>query len=97
MGFSGIQPVSQLFGTRDRFGREKFGGADVVVDELGAASALLMGQTSEGIPVVVVKNLAFEKEGAPLQTPSDALSKGIWWTVWPTLKLKLAPLVRPFV
>ena len=97
VGFSGIWPISRMFGTRDRFGREKFGGADIVVDELGAASALLMGQTSEGIPVVVVKNLSYEKEGPPLQTPSEALSKGIWWTLLATLKLKLGPLLQPFV
>lgn len=97
VGFSGIQPVTQMFGTADRFGREKFGGADIVVDELGAASAMLMGQTSAGIPVVVVKNLAYEKEGPPLQTPSEALSKGIWWSALATLKLRLARLLEPFV
>ena len=97
IGFSGIQPVSRLFGTTDRYGREKFGGADVVVDELAAAAALLMGQTSEGIPVVVVKNLAYDREGAPLKAPQDALTKGIWWSFLATLKLKLSPVLQPFV
>ncbi|MDG6996979.1 MAG: coenzyme F420-0:L-glutamate ligase, partial [Nitrososphaerota archaeon] len=57
IGFSGIRPVSRLFGTKDRFGREKFGGADIIVDELACAAALLEGQTSEGVPVVIVKGL----------------------------------------
>lgn len=97
IGFSGIQPVSRLFGTSDRFGREKFGGADVVVDELAGAAALLMGQTSEGVPVVVVKDLRYEKEVAPVATPKDALSRGIRWSVLATLKVRLAPLLKPFV
>ena len=101
VGFSGIEPVSQLFGSKDRFGREKFGGADVVVDELAAAAALLMGQTSEGIPVVVVSNLAYGKRrGDELAIPpiaGRALSKGVWWSLLATLKLKLAPLYEPFV
>lgn len=97
VGYSGIQPVTRMFGRKDRFGREKFGGADILVDELGAASALLMGQTSEGVPVVVVKNLAYEREGVPLQTPSEALSKGIWWSLLATFKLKLSRLLEPFV
>ncbi len=99
VGFSGIHPVSRLFGSKDRFGREKFGGADVVVDELAGAAALLTGQTSEGVPVVVVKNLAYEKQqdGHPLPVPSEVLSKGIRWSLLATLKLKLAPLLEPFV
>lgn len=97
IGFSGIEPVSRRFGSPDRFGREKFGGADIVVDELAAAAALLMGQTSEGVPVVLVKNLAYERPGAPVSVPEDALGKGIWWTVLATIKLKLAPLLQPFV
>ena len=56
-----------------------------------------MGQTSEGVPVVVVKNLAYEREGVPLQTPSEALSKGIWWSLLATFKLKLSRLLEPFV
>ncbi len=97
IGFSGIQPVSRLFGSRDRFGREKFGGADVVVDELAASAALLMGQTSEGIPVVVVKNLSYERDGPPFVLPGEALSRGIWRSLLATLKLRLAFLLQPFV
>ena len=43
------------------YGHLKYGGVDVIVDELASAAALLMGQTAEGIPVVIVRGLTFEK------------------------------------
>lgn len=61
VGSSGLKPVTPRFAARDLYGRPKFGGVDVVVDELAAAAALLMGQTSEGVPVVVVRGLSYEE------------------------------------
>lgn len=60
VGSSGIRPVSRGFGGRDLYGRPKFGGVDIVVDEAAAAAALIMGQTSEGIPAVVIRGLRYE-------------------------------------
>ncbi len=60
VGSSGIKPVTPYFASRDRYGRPKFGGIDIVVDELASAAALLMGQTSEGIPAVIVRGLKYE-------------------------------------
>jgi coenzyme F420-0:L-glutamate ligase / coenzyme F420-1:gamma-L-glutamate ligase len=90
IGYSGITPTARLFGAQDRFGRAKFGGADVTVDELACAAGLLSGQTSEGIPVVIVKGLQYEKEDVNLTSfPNEALKKGILWTFYSTLKLRL--------
>ncbi|MCL5068727.1 MAG: coenzyme F420-0:L-glutamate ligase [Thaumarchaeota archaeon] len=97
IGFSGIRPVSQRFGSKDRFGREKFGGADVIVDELACAAALLEGQTSEGVPVVIVRGLEYEKADVEQAFPKDALGDGIRWTVLATIKLWFARLLEPFV
>jgi coenzyme F420-0:L-glutamate ligase/coenzyme F420-1:gamma-L-glutamate ligase len=99
LGSSGIRQVTQLFGAKDRFGREKFGGADVVVDELAGAAALLMGQTAEGVPVVIAKNLKYEKEAEPVAAfpHGEVLSRGIWLSILSTLKLRLARLLEPFV
>jgi coenzyme F420-0:L-glutamate ligase/coenzyme F420-1:gamma-L-glutamate ligase len=99
IGYSGILPVSRGFGTKDRFGREKFGGVDVVVDELASSAALLMGQTSQGVPVVIAKNVAYERgeEVPPAATPVGILSKGIWWSILSTLKLRFAGLLALFV
>lgn len=60
-GSSGIQVISRKFGEPDRFGKPKFGGVDHIANELACASALLMGQTSEGIPAVLVRGLKYVK------------------------------------
>ena len=97
IGFSGIRPVSRLFGTKDRFGREKFGGADIIVDELACAAALLEGQTSEGVPVVIARGLEYDKTDVELAFPTGTLAKGIRWTVLATIKLWFARLLEPFM
>ena len=98
IGFSGIRPVSNKFGSKERFGREKFGGADVIVDELANAAALLEGQTSEGIPVVIVRGLIYDRSGDNRVSFSPEIRrKGIWWTVLATMKMRFARLIQPFV
>ncbi len=99
IGYSGIRPVAQMFGSKDRFGREKFGGADIIVDELACAAALLAGQTSEGIPVVIVKGLKYPKEEGIERPPNhgEALRKGLRWTLLSTVKLRFLALVELFV
>jgi len=60
-GSYGITPVSRSFGEFDRFGKPKFGGVDHIAHELCCAAALLMRQCAEGIPVVIVRGLKYEK------------------------------------
>ena len=60
IGVSGIDPVRRSFGDLDLYGKPKFGGVDLVADELAAAAALLMGQADEGIPVVLFKGVDVE-------------------------------------
>jgi len=60
VGSSGISPVSKMFGQKDLFGRPKFGGIDLVANELTSASALLFGQTGAGIPVAVIRGCEYE-------------------------------------
>ena len=97
LGYSGIRPVAHLFGSKDRFGREKFGGADVIVDELAGASALLMGQTSEGVPVVIARGLKYDTDSLRTKSGGEIMSKSILWSVLATVELKLAWLLEPFV
>ncbi len=61
VGSAGIKPVTPYFASKDRYGRPKFGGIDIVVDEIASAAALLMGQTSEGIPAVIIRGLKYEE------------------------------------
>mgnify|MGYP002153778903 CR=1 FL=1 len=60
-GSSGIEVLARTFGELDRFNKPKFAGADNIPNELACASALLMGQTSEGIPAVLVRGLKYNK------------------------------------
>jgi coenzyme F420-0:L-glutamate ligase/coenzyme F420-1:gamma-L-glutamate ligase len=60
VGSSGIGPISKNFGNKDLFGKPKFGGIDLVANELTAASAILFGQTGAGIPVVVIRGCDYE-------------------------------------
>ena len=60
VGSSGIGPISKKFGNKDLFGKPKFGGIDLIAYELTAASALLFGQTGDGIPVVVIRGCDYE-------------------------------------
>ena len=60
-GCYGIPPITRLFGELDMYGKPKFGGVDLLTHEVAAASALLMRQTAEGIPVVIIKGLKYEK------------------------------------
>ncbi|MCX5633861.1 MAG: coenzyme F420-0:L-glutamate ligase [Phycisphaerae bacterium] len=60
VGSSGIDPCPMVFGKKDKFGRPKFGGADLVGLELTAASALLFGQTDAGIPVTIIRGYDYQ-------------------------------------
>lgn len=60
VGSSGIEPVSKMFGTKDLFGKPKFGGIDLTAYELTSASTLLFGQTAGGIPVAVIRGCEYE-------------------------------------
>ena len=60
VGSSGINPCSIMFGKKDKFGKPKFGGVDLVGLELTAASALLFGQTDAGIPVTIIRGYDYQ-------------------------------------
>ncbi len=61
VGAAGIAPLSRAFGAPDLYGRPKFGGLDLVVDEISAAAALLMKQSAEGVPAVLLRGLVYER------------------------------------
>ncbi len=60
VGSSGISPCSVMFGKKDKFGKPKFGGVDLVGLEMTAASALLFGQTDSGIPVTIIRGYQYQ-------------------------------------
>ncbi|MGB9703535.1 MAG: coenzyme F420-0:L-glutamate ligase [Candidatus Micrarchaeales archaeon] len=59
-GSYGIEPIDRGFGEEDIYGKPKFGGVDNIVNELSATAALIMKQTSQGIPVVIIRGLEYK-------------------------------------
>jgi len=55
IGCAGIPPLWNQRGLYDLFGYELVASEECIVDELAGAAALLMGQSSEGRPVVVIR------------------------------------------
>ena len=100
VGCSGIQPVSKKLGEVDRYGKPKFGGVDLVADELAAAAALLMGQTSESVPVVLFKGLEIPRGETPIREVLvsrrivvEALLKGLVYTLLTRILLSFRKLL----
>lgn len=55
IGCAGFPALWDQRGLRDLFGYELMGSEECLADELAAAASLLMGQSSEGTPVVIVR------------------------------------------
>ncbi len=72
VGSSGIEPVSKEFGKKDLFGKPKFGGIDLVAYELTAASALVFGQTDDGIAAAVIRGFDYQV------SETENISNTIW-------------------
>jgi coenzyme F420-0:L-glutamate ligase/coenzyme F420-1:gamma-L-glutamate ligase len=98
VGSSGIEPVSRQFGQKDNFGKPKFGGIDLTAHELCSASALVFGQTSAGVPAVIVRGYEYQiSETANIANTmipdgeSDGFSKSVKAT------LKATSCTKPFL
>jgi coenzyme F420-0:L-glutamate ligase/coenzyme F420-1:gamma-L-glutamate ligase len=66
IGIAGILPVIEEFGWPDLFGYELQRTAVAHADELAAAASLMMGQSNEGIPAVIIR-------GAPVHRAERGL------------------------
>ncbi len=55
IGCAGLPPVWNQRGLHDLFGYELVASEECIADELAAAASLMMGQSSEGRPVVVIR------------------------------------------
>lgn len=55
IGCAGLPPIWDQRGLHDLFGYELQGSLECIADELCAAASLLMGQSNEGTPVVVIR------------------------------------------
>ena len=57
VGVAGFEGVVDMIGARDLFGRELKATVIALADELAAAAALVSGETSEGLPIVLVRGV----------------------------------------
>jgi coenzyme F420-0:L-glutamate ligase/coenzyme F420-1:gamma-L-glutamate ligase len=60
IGVAGLRPLKDERGRRDLYGYQLQTSVIGWADEIAGAASLLMGQSDQGIPVVVVRGLAFE-------------------------------------
>ena len=61
LGSSGISALVNKKGSKDLFGYRLKHTEIALIDELASAALLLMGETDEGIPVVVIRGLNYPK------------------------------------
>jgi coenzyme F420-0:L-glutamate ligase/coenzyme F420-1:gamma-L-glutamate ligase len=74
VGVAGFEAVVDRIGDHDLFGRELKATLIPLADELAAASALVSGETDEGLPIVLVRGLtlrASDRGAADLLFPAD--------------------------
>lgn len=61
IGVAGISPFTDNKGKRDLYGRELQSSLVCLADELASAAELVMGQADEGIPVVLIRGIEYER------------------------------------
>ena len=66
IGISGIKPLKEHINREDLFGYVLKSSNEGIVDEIASAATLLMGQSNEGIPAVVVRGLDYHSEDYPI-------------------------------
>lgn len=95
IGCSGIDPVDRNFGATDLYGNPKLGGVDLVADELAGAGALVSGQASERLPIVLVRGLAYD-DGEGIAPEVGHLRNGFVPTLVQSARVKLAEKLPGF-
>ena len=77
IGYAGIDPMTRATFSEDLFGVPRSGGIDLVIDSIAGMAGLVMGQTTERTPAVLVRGLPYEPE-----RPEDA-GRGMRILSWP--------------
>ena len=100
IGYSGIDPVTRQTFNLDLFGVPRSGGIDLIIDSIAGMAGLVMGQTIEKTPIVVIRGLSYQPERADELPGMEAVSwpAGIEWkcallTAMSTLKLWFGNLI----
>ena len=72
IGCAGLPPVWNQRGLHDLFGYELQSSEECIADELAAAASLIMGQSNEGRPVVVIRG--YQVPNAPI-APAKSIQR----------------------
>ena len=62
IGYSGIDPITRVTFSDDLFGTPRAGGIDLVIDSIAGMAGLVMGQTTERRPAVLVRGVDYSAE-----------------------------------
>lgn len=62
IGYAGIDPITRATFSDDLFGVPRSGGIDVAIDSIAGLAGLVMGQTTERTPAVLVRGLDYAPE-----------------------------------
>jgi coenzyme F420-0:L-glutamate ligase/coenzyme F420-1:gamma-L-glutamate ligase len=100
IGYSGIDPITRVMFSDDLFGVPRAGGIDIVIDSIAGMAGLVMGQTTERRPAVLVRGLDYAPERDDDAPGMDAVAMpaGSEWrialyTVLATLRFRLGSLL----
>jgi coenzyme F420-0:L-glutamate ligase/coenzyme F420-1:gamma-L-glutamate ligase len=100
VGYAGIDPVTRKTFSPDLFGVPRAGGIDLIIDSIAGMAGLVMGQTIEKTPIVVVRGLSYQPEQPDELPGMEAVSwpAGTEWkfallTILATSKLWLGSLL----
>jgi len=100
IGYAGIDPVTRQTFSQDLFGVPRAGGIDLVIDSIAGMAGLIMGQTVERTPAVVIRGLSYAQERPDELPGMQAVSwpAGSEWkfsvvTVLATLRLWIGGLI----
>lgn len=63
IGIAGMSPFRDNRGKEDLYGRELNSSLVCLADELASAAELVMGQADEGIPIVLIRGIEYERKG----------------------------------
>ncbi len=98
IGYAGMDPITRLTFSDDLFGVPRSGGVDIVIDSIAAMAGLVMGQTTEMTPAVLVRGIAYcperpDAKGAGMRAltyPPGAMWRGTLLTVLATAGFHVA-------
>ena len=79
IGVSGLRPIESLIGKTDLFGYMMQVTEMAVADEIAAASELVMGQTDEGIPIVIVRGYSYVPDEVPATVLNRPQEQDLFW------------------